>query len=118
MIQRYTDLIEIKLLRGLTAEEEAEFQKIIQILDAEEEAHFKPIKQRLKSQLKRGQTNNWNTEQQKPEPYRQVLLDLDDGDYTTGHWASKAGHWIGYAFNQSPPTYRLADGAVIRWRYI
>lgn len=60
----------------------------------------------------------WKPKTEKPEAYTPVFLALLGGDFTTGHWAEKAGCWIGYAFNQSPPTYRLARGAVTHWATI
>lgn len=61
----------------------------------------------------------------KPPDYEVVLLRTIGGsnaDYTTGWWASKSnggrGAWIGLALNQSPPTYRMLDGAVALWSYI
>jgi hypothetical protein len=60
----------------------------------------------------------WQPEAEKPEPYRAVLLALTGGDFTTGHWASEVPCWIGHAFNQSPPTYRLDEGSVIQWAVI
>lgn len=52
----------------------------------------------------------WISEKTKPPAYEPVFLALTRDDYTTGHWASKANHWIGYALNQTPPTYILDEG--------
>lgn len=61
---------------------------------------------------------NWKPETEKPQPYQAVLLALLGGDITTGHWAEMTNAWVGYAFNFSPPTYRLAPGAVTHWATI
>lgn len=55
---------------------------------------------------------------EKPPSYKPVIIALINDDYTTGHWAEPANRWIGYAFNQSPPTYKLSDGAVTGWMEI
>ena len=60
----------------------------------------------------------WNLESNKPEPYKTVLLRLIGDDFTTGWWADKAGHWVGLALNQSPPTYQLEDACVTHWQSI
>lgn len=61
---------------------------------------------------------DWKSKAEKPEPYKPVFLALLGGDFTTGHWADKAGCWIGYAYNQSPPIYRLDNWAVTHWAEI
>lgn len=60
----------------------------------------------------------WISEKTKPQAYEPVFLALTCDDYTTGHWASKVGHWIGYALNQTPPIYVLEEGAVKYWMII
>ena len=54
-----------------------------------------------------------------PPPYELVLLQLAGDEYTTGWYAPQAnngtGIWMGVALNQSPPQYRLEDGAVEKW---
>jgi hypothetical protein len=60
---------------------------------------------------------NWKSETEKPPAYETVLLALGD-DFTTGYWAEKAQRWIGFAFDRSPPIYRLANGSVIFWSNI
>jgi hypothetical protein len=61
---------------------------------------------------------DWKPESEKPEAYKIVLLALAGDDFTTGHWAKGADFWIGYAYNQSPPIYRLAQGSVSHWAEI
>ncbi len=61
---------------------------------------------------------NWKPEQEKPQAYQTVLLALVGDDLTTGYWASTAKCWMGYAFNQSPPMYKLEEGAVTDWAEI
>lgn len=64
-------------------------------------------------QMKIAINNDWKPETEKPAPYKAVLLALiGGGDFTAGHWADRADCWIGYAYNQSPPTYRLDDWTV------
>jgi len=62
----------------------------------------------------------WETETEKPEPYKTVLLALVGDDFTTGYWADRFRlyRWMGYAFDRSPPIYRLAKGSVIGWAEI
>lgn len=60
----------------------------------------------------------WITVKIKPPAYEPVFLALTRDDYTTGHWASKVGHWVGYALNQTPPIYVLEEGAVKYWAAI
>lgn len=54
----------------------------------------------------------------KPEDFKPVLLQLSGGEYTTGWYSSQAGAWIGLAYNQSPPVYRMEAGAVAQWQEI
>ena len=60
-----------------------------------------------------------NAKEELPEPYEVVLLQLIGDEYTTGWYASLANHalgaWMGLSLNQSPPQYRLEDGAVEKW---
>lgn len=61
---------------------------------------------------------DWKPETKKPRPYKTVLLTLVGDDFTTGYWAFKADRWMAYAFDRSPPVYRLAKGSVRSWAEI
>jgi len=60
----------------------------------------------------------WQSENVKPPDFQTVFLYLIGDDVTTGWYSSKADSWIGLAFNQSPPTYKIEPGAVTHWQIV
>jgi len=60
-----------------------------------------------------------NASEELPPSNELVLLQLVGDEYTTGWYSSFSnngnGAWMGMALNQSPPQFRIADGAVEKW---